>query len=212
MGNANCYSVYKHTSPNGKVYIGITKMKPKYRWGRGSGYRENDYFFRAIQKYGWDNFNHEIILDGLSEEEACEIERELIAKYKATDSRYGYNHSTGGKDTFAGTHVGLKEGDSPKARKICQFTKSGEFVREWSASTEIQRVLGIHYSNVIKCCTEVTKFCGGYVWLYLEDVTPEKVAERCEKAKHRYNTPFTEEHRKHMSEGIRKHYLYKENV
>lgn len=26
------YSVYKHTSPSGKVYIGITKQKPVKRW------------------------------------------------------------------------------------------------------------------------------------------------------------------------------------
>lgn len=28
----NNYCVYKHTSPSGKVYVGITKLKPKYRW------------------------------------------------------------------------------------------------------------------------------------------------------------------------------------
>ena len=33
------FIVYKHTSPNGKVYIGITKQNPKQRWGNGSGYR-----------------------------------------------------------------------------------------------------------------------------------------------------------------------------
>lgn len=26
------YSVYKLTSPNGKVYIGITSKKPEYKW------------------------------------------------------------------------------------------------------------------------------------------------------------------------------------
>lgn len=207
MGNDKCYSVYKHTSPCGKVYIGITKQKPKYRWGRESGYRTNEHFKRAIEKYGWDSFEHEIILDGLSEKEACEIEKELIAKYRSTDEKYGYNHSTGGDNTFAGSHTDQHGAKSARARKICQFTKDGEFVQEWGASTEIQNALGIHYSNIIKCCTEVTKFCGGYVWLYSEDVTPEKVTERCEKAKHRYNAPFTDEHRKHMSEGIRKHYL-----
>lgn len=31
----NNYCVYKHTSPSGKVYVGITKLKPKYRWNNG---------------------------------------------------------------------------------------------------------------------------------------------------------------------------------
>lgn len=208
VGNSS-YCVYKHTSPSGKIYIGITKQKPHKRWSRGNGYRTNEYFSRAIKKYGWDNFSHEIILDGLTEQEACEIEKELISRYRSTDERYGYNHSTGGDNTFSGARHDLREGKSPKARRICQFTKDGKFVREWSASTEIQRVLGFGYSNIIKCCTGISKFSNGYVWIYSEDVTPELVKNRCEKAKHRYNAPFTDEHRRHMSEGIRKHNLEK---
>ena len=33
------YSVYKHTFPNGKVYIGITKQNPLKRWRNGTGYK-----------------------------------------------------------------------------------------------------------------------------------------------------------------------------
>lgn len=29
------YTVYKHTSPNGKVYIGITKLSVERRWQEG---------------------------------------------------------------------------------------------------------------------------------------------------------------------------------
>ena len=62
------YTVYKHTSPSGKVYIGITKRKPEYRWNKGKGYRKDQLlFYRAIKKYGWDNFTHEILYTGLSE-------------------------------------------------------------------------------------------------------------------------------------------------
>lgn len=38
----NNYCVYKHTSPSGKVYVGITKLKPKYRWNNGKGYTRGD--------------------------------------------------------------------------------------------------------------------------------------------------------------------------
>ena len=38
----NNYCVYKHTSPSGKVYVGITKLKPKYRWNNGKGYKRTD--------------------------------------------------------------------------------------------------------------------------------------------------------------------------
>ena len=46
------YTVYKHTSPSGKIYIGMTCQKPKDRWGKdGNGYKGQP-FYNAIQKYG----------------------------------------------------------------------------------------------------------------------------------------------------------------
>ena len=90
------YTVYKHTAPNGKVYIGITKINPLRRWRNGYGYKGQEYFYRAILKYGWDNFKHEILYTGLTKEQAQAKEIELIELYKATDSDYGYNIHKGG--------------------------------------------------------------------------------------------------------------------
>lgn len=90
------YCVYKHTCPNGKVYIGITGMNIIRRWNRGWGYQSQTYFFRAIQKYGWQNIKHEILFDGLTKEEAEQKEIELITRYKSNQREYGYNVETGG--------------------------------------------------------------------------------------------------------------------
>ena len=98
------YTVYKHTTPSGKVYIGITKQKPEQRWENGNGYQSNKHFYSAIQKYGWDNIEHEIVENGLTKQQACDLEIELIAKYHATDRRYGYNNSTGGECGSLGVH------------------------------------------------------------------------------------------------------------
>jgi hypothetical protein len=81
-GEKMAYIVYKHTSPSGKVYIGITSLRPEERWGGGAGYVKNKHFNRAIKKYGWENIKHEILFDGLSKEDACKIEIELIKEYK----------------------------------------------------------------------------------------------------------------------------------
>ena len=89
------YCVYKHTCPNGKVYIGITSGNPLKRWANGKGY-ENQYFYRAILKYGWDNIKHEILYTDFSKEEACEKEIELIALYKSNQRECGYNVNDGG--------------------------------------------------------------------------------------------------------------------
>ncbi|WP_298061692.1 NUMOD3 domain-containing DNA-binding protein [uncultured Rikenella sp.] len=90
------YTVYMHKNKiNGKVYIGITKRNPKYRWNNGKGYY-NQVFKKAIDIYGWDNFEHIILFTNLSKEEAEQKEIELIKKYNSSNSKYGYNISKGG--------------------------------------------------------------------------------------------------------------------
>lgn len=96
------YCVYKHTSPSGKVYIGITRQNPLKRWCNGNGYSNNPHFYRAIQKYGWDNIKHEILFDNLSKHDACKIEISLIKKHKSNNPAFGYNHSTGGENAGEG--------------------------------------------------------------------------------------------------------------
>lgn len=125
------YMVYKHTAPNGKVYIGITERKPEKRWGNGNGYKQNKHFYSAILKYGWENIKHEIVEDGLAKEQACAKEIELIAKYDATNPRKGYNHSTGG-EINKGYHL------SPETRrKISESLKS----KGYHLSSDMRRKL-----------------------------------------------------------------------
>lgn len=91
------YCVYKHTAPNGKVYIGMTGRNPIRRWGAGNNYLKQRHFGSAVKKYGWANFEHEVIREGLTKEEACKLEKELIAKFKSNNPKFGYNLSTGGE-------------------------------------------------------------------------------------------------------------------
>ncbi len=94
------YCVYKHTNlKNGKVYIGVTSQKPSRRWHGGHGYSDQPLFWNAIQKYGWENFNHEILAKNLSQDDAFRMEQELIKEYRSTDREYGYNISGGGVDS-----------------------------------------------------------------------------------------------------------------
>ncbi len=97
------YTVYKHTCPNGKVYIGITCCEVHERWKNGAGYKKNEHFYRAIEKYGWENIKHEILFNGLTREEAENKEKELIAQHNSNDKMYGYNCTNGGE--CAGKHT-----------------------------------------------------------------------------------------------------------
>lgn len=89
------YSVYKHTCPNSKVYIGITRCKVKDRWKNGLGY-EYQVFGRAVRKYGWENITHEVLYENLTEDEAKRLEQELIKEFDSKNPEHGYNRTDGG--------------------------------------------------------------------------------------------------------------------
>ena len=92
--------VYKHTAPNGKCYIGITKQTLERRCRNGRGYAGNHAFYHAIQKYGWDNFSHEILESNLTPQEASEMERYYIKLYHSLSTDNGYNIECGGLTSF----------------------------------------------------------------------------------------------------------------
>ena len=56
------------------------------------------------------------------------------------------------------------------SRKILQYSRSGEFIREWQGSREVERVLGIRHQNITQCCRGNPKHttAGGFVWRYKE--------------------------------------------
>ena len=113
MKNEN-YTVYIHICPNGKKYIGITKLNPKDRWKNGKSYKNCILFNRAIKKYKWENIEHIILFKNLSRIEAEQKEIELIDYYKTNQSEYGYNIANGG-------HVNCVSEETKK--KISEATK-----------------------------------------------------------------------------------------
>lgn len=117
----NNFTVYKITnSINSKCYIGITSRKPEIRWNNGKGYSDvkENHFYRAIQKYGWNNFTHEILFENLSKEEACKKEIELIAKYKSNNPEFGYNLSLGGESGSYGYKHTQEQNNAKSLRQL----------------------------------------------------------------------------------------------
>lgn len=107
-----------HISPSSKKYIGITSRDVKKRWANGYGYMGHDYFYKAIQKHGWENIKHEILFENLTESEAKQKEIELIAFYKSYDREFGYNQTLGGD--------GRKGAMSEKQKKILSIVNRGK--------------------------------------------------------------------------------------
>lgn len=104
----NNYKVYCHTLFDGRKYIGITCQKLNNRWRKnGEGYKTTIHFYRAIQKYGWNKFQHILIADNLTKEQAEQMEIDLIKKYKTNISKFGFNISNGG-NTLSGYKHSIK--------------------------------------------------------------------------------------------------------
>ena len=94
------YCIYCHTNKiNGKKYIGQTGGDLQKRFGENGYCYRKQMFGRAIKKYGWDNFEHTVLEQGLTLEEANIKEEYYILKYKTTDSAFGYNVRAGGNNS-----------------------------------------------------------------------------------------------------------------
>ena len=97
------FTIYRHVSPIGRVYVGITSQDVETRWRHGDNYRNSTYFKRAIRKYGWKNFKHEILFTNVEEERAKRLEIELIRHYKGLG--ISYNLTNGGDGTNGYHHT-----------------------------------------------------------------------------------------------------------
>lgn len=182
------FKLYIHISPSWKYYVGITSLKIGYRWGKnGHGYK-TQYFQRAIEKYGWDNFIHIVVADKLSKHEACELEKIFIKELKSNNPKYGYNLSTGGECSNIGVHFSdeTRKAMSENASiSVKQYTKDGKFVRKWRSMREAGRELGIDESSIAKCCKGEYKTSKGFVWRYKDDEFDKFDMERYSQPKRR---------------------------
>lgn len=93
------FIVYCHTNKiNGKRYIGLTSKSMNKRAGlKGQHYSYNKHFWSAIQKYGWDEFEHDVLFENLTFYEASDKEKELITLYQLDNPEFGYNQTNGGE-------------------------------------------------------------------------------------------------------------------
>ena len=159
------WTVYMHISPSNKFYIGITSQTIEERWRNGEGYKTQP-FYNAIQKYGWDNFEHVILFENLTEEEAKEKEIELIAEYHSDDKYYGYNILKGGnmgkhgiygfkyseesKRKMSENHADVSGANNPSAKRVyCP-----ELNEYFDCMLDANKKYGVRKSGICLCCNK----------------------------------------------------------
>ena len=181
---SNNYWVYIHTNEtNGKKYVGLSSAeRTSIRWKNGRGYRECSYFGRAIEKYGWSSFSHEIVATNLTKEDAETLEIELIKKLETRNPNKGYNISLGGESGNVGecngfygkTHTDEYKADlrkrmsgsnNPNSKRVAQIDiDTGEIIAIFDTITEAHQKTGVNLTSICSATKGKLKAPGGFKW------------------------------------------------
>lgn len=161
------YYIYKHTLPNGKVYIGQTQQNPKKRWCSGYGYWLQEEFFNDILAVGWNNIKHEILEEVESKEEAALRERYYILENKSNEPEFGYNKHTNLYSTYndklAYNRV-IQKTYRKNPHKQIKCIETGEiFDTMTAASKSVNRSI-----EAIRKSIATGNKCAGYHWEKVE--------------------------------------------
>lgn len=168
------FIVYEHVNLfNNKRYIGITSQIPEVRWQRGSGYREDTIFFRAIKKYGWDNFEHNILYEGLSNREALEIESTLIKKYKSLGVSYNISD-------------GYEELGISKRIPIIVYDTGGNYVGAYISIHKASIELGIPETNITMALSNKYNITQAKGYVFLKE--GDNILDKLDKVNKRHSS------------------------
>lgn len=186
---ARSFTVYQHINKiNGKRYIGITCNTTSKRWKKGNGYNKQPKFYGAIQKYGWDGFEHIIVKDNLPEQCAKSMEKVLIKLYDTIVN--GYNITEGGdgsvgvkrseetRKRMSEGHKGLLKGiphseehkqhlsdNSGKKKRLSKYTLDGKYIETFDSIKSAMNSVGgnpKHFTRDMKPDGTYK----GYIWKY----------------------------------------------
>lgn len=192
----------------GKQYVGQTIRTVEERWKDHCRVKDDNYFHRAIRKYGKENFEIEIIDTANNANELDQKEIYWI-EHLRTLVPHGYNTKPGGNVAMRGRLGGY----NPKSKLIYQFRLNGGMVGGYWGVSEAERTTGISSTMILRCLhSERTLLAGGYIWMYAKDFTPERVAKKVDTYKrNRYEAVLcveTGEKFDSMTEAAKKHGTY----
>lgn len=152
----NIHIVYMHYNLiNGKRYIGQTKNIKK-RW-HPNAYKGSREFYYAIQKYGWENFNHIILKDQLTQKEANYWEKYYIDLYKTINPEYGYNLLDGSSQNpilFGENNGFFQKKHTEESIKIMKEKKYG------GNNPMAKKIECLTTGEIFPSCREASDWCG----------------------------------------------------
>lgn len=181
----NNYKVYCLTNTiTDEKYIGVTKQKMYKRFKNGKGYKPTTKINLAIQKFGWENFNYQILYETENKELAGMIEEDYIKKYDTI--KHGYNMQSGGFKNFKGVLPSEETKNKMKKTKngkhyspntefkkgtLTEYTKNKmikvlcvETGKIYNSINQAEKELNISH-HIWDCINNKRQKCGGYHWI-----------------------------------------------
>ena len=148
--------IYCYTSPSGKKYIGQTRTTLKHRAGvNGKHYQGCSAFHRAIEKYGWENFQVEI-LEEVPLDVIDETEINYILDYNTVDPKFGYNIMQERCKYMATLrHIPVYSYD--------EFT--GKFLESYSSISEAERAMNVHAGSIRRALNQLNHHVKQKTWM-----------------------------------------------
>ena len=106
-------------------------------------------------------------------------------KQKISNSLKGENNPNYGKD-FSGENNPIygkhhseeskrKMHDKKQGKKVIQYDKHNNVIREWDYIRDAEKELDIDVSSIIRCCKGKCKTAGGFIWRYADEVEEENL-------------------------------------
>lgn len=150
------FYIYKSTNKlNGKSYIGQTVNYRTRVWQHRRCYEKEDCkFHEAIQKYGFDNFDWEVLETCQDFGEAIRLEKYYIEKFDSC--RNGYNMNKGGVGGF-------------NARAIVCLTLDGVFVKRYDSAEDAEKEDGFYSSDVLVSCKNKHRTCKKHIFMFEDE-------------------------------------------
>lgn len=161
--------IYMYTSPSNKKYIGQTCRSLSERAGnlKGDGYKNCSIFYRAILKYGFDNFSVQI-LEELPLEQLDEKEKDYIKKYNSLVPN-GYNIKQGGKNDY--------QKRKSREKRVCQYSLEGKLIKTYNSLAEAAADNDLTWQRVSSVCHHKRKQDKNFIYRFYDDIT-EITAEK----------------------------------
>ena len=158
-------TIYKITSPSGKIYIGQTRnYKIRLQEYKRLKCIAQVRLHASLLKYGFDSHNFEV-LETCSIEQGDEREIYYIALYDSFKGRNGLNSTEGGH------RPAPKKGKAHyKAKIVYQWDLNGNFIKKWDCIRDVQTEHG-YSSTTIGMSVKSKTSCYGFRWTF-DNISP----------------------------------------